>query len=330
MKLGQNTAALAETGSIYSEKHDILAVGIEWPTLGVAAVCIVLMPLITYFSDSFPLVLSLLALGIVLALQSSLQHEVLHGHPFSSEALNELLVFLPAGLFVPYRRFKDTHLQHHYDPDLTDPYDDPESNFLDPKTWDQMGPIHRLIYRMNNTMCGRMVLGPAVGLICFYKSDLHEISRGNKGVVMAYALHFMGLIPLVWWLYTFSTMPFWAYFCAAYFGMSLLKIRTFLEHQAHEKVPGRTVIIEDRGPLSFLFLNNNFHSVHHAHPKAVWYRLPQLYALRREEYLRMNQGYLFESYGDVFRRFLFKAKDPVPHPLRASTCDLDSKQDLPN
>ena len=52
-----------------------------------------------------------------------------------------------------------------------------------------------------------------------------------------------------------SEMPFWAYLLSAYLGLSLLKIRTFLEHQAHEKARGRTVIIEDRGPLALLFLN---------------------------------------------------------------------------
>ena len=31
----------------------------------------------------------------------------------------------------------------------------------------------------------------------------------------------------------------------------------------------RSVIIEDRGPLALLFLNNNFHAVHHAQPAAA-------------------------------------------------------------
>ena len=96
----------------------------------------------------------------------------------------------------------------------------------------------------------------------------------------------------------------------------MLKIRTFLEHQAHELVRGRTVVVEDRGPLAFLFLNNNFHIVHHMHPKMPWYRLPGLYFANREKYLTRNGGYRYASYAEIFRRHLIRAKDTVPHPLR--------------
>ena len=47
-----------------------------------------------------------------------------------------------------------------------------------------------------------------------------------------------------------------------------------------------------------------------------WYRLPAVYAAGREEFLRRNEGYLYPSYGAIFRRHLLRAKDPVPHPLR--------------
>jgi len=117
------------------------------------------------------------------------------------------------------------------------------------------------------------------------------------------------------WIVVLSPMPVWAYLLAAYGGLSILKIRTFLEHQAHEKARGRTVIIEDRGPLAVLFLNNNLHVVHHMHPRTPWYRLPKLYFSNREKYLARNDGYLYRNYGEIVRRYLVTAKDPVPHPL---------------
>jgi fatty acid desaturase len=110
-------------------------------------------------------------------------------------------------------------------------------------------------------------------------------------------------------------MPVWAYLLAAYLGWSLLKIRTYLEHRAHEAARARTVVIESRGPLSLLFLNNNFHVVHHMHPGVAWYKLPALYFGNREHYLRRNESYLYRSYVDIFRQYLFHAKDPVPHPV---------------
>jgi fatty acid desaturase len=51
------------------------------------------------------------------------------------------------------------------------------------------------------------------------------------------------------------------------------------------------------------------------HPKLPWYRLPGVYFGNRARYLACNDGYMFRSYAEVFRRYLFKAKDTVPHPL---------------
>ena len=58
---------------------------------------------------------ALLILGVIVALQSSIMHEVLHGHPTRSALANEVLVFLPIGLVWPFRRFKSIHLRHHAD-----------------------------------------------------------------------------------------------------------------------------------------------------------------------------------------------------------------------
>lgn len=74
-------------------------------------------------------------------------------------------------------------------------------------------------------------------------------------------------------------------------------------------------MIEDRGPLALLFLNNNFHIVHHMHPGVPWYRLPGLYFADADRYLRRNHGYRYRSYAQILRRHLLRAKDPVPHPL---------------
>ena len=97
--------------------------------------------------------------------------------------------------------------------------------------------------------------------------------------------------------------------------VGLLKIRTYLEHRAHESVGGRTVVIEDRGLLALLFLNNNYLIVHHSHPDAPWYRMRALYFADPERYLDLNHHYRYRSYAEVIRRYLFRAKEPVAHPL---------------
>jgi fatty acid desaturase len=98
--------------------------------------------------------------------------------------------------------------------------------------------------------------------------------------------------------------------------MSLLRVRTFLEHRADQSVAGRTVVIEDTGFFAFLFLNNNYHLVHHMHPRVAWYQLPALYQSRREQFLALNNSYVYPNYWAVFVQYFFNRKDPVPHPLR--------------
>ena len=100
--------------------------------------------------------------------------------------------------------------------------------------------------------------------------------------------------------------------------MGLLMVRSFIEHQAVEKANQRSVIIETRGPLSLLFLNNNFHSVHHAYPSLAWYRIPAFFRENRARFLRMNGGYRYESYWEVFRRFGLRPKEPVEWPIEAT------------
>lgn len=246
---------------------------------------------------------------------SSIQHEVLHGHPFRSKAWNEALVFPGLNLAVPYGRFRDLHLAHHHDPILTDPYDDPETNYQDPAVWATLSRPYRMVLRMNNTLLGRMALGPAIGTWTLVGSDLALILRGDRSVARAWGLHLAGVALVAAWLIGVGQMPLWAYLLACYLAYSLLKIRTFLEHRAHEAVRARTVIIEDRGPLALLFLNNNLHVVHHMHPTVPWYRLPATYRANRAHYLRRNDGYLYRSYAEIFVRYLLRAKDPVPHPL---------------
>ena len=293
----------------------------EWPTLVIVALCYTLFVLATVITPGYSLLAATLLLAITIALHSSLQHEVLHGHPFPKQWMSDFLVFPAIGLIFPFERFRKSHLDHHMDSNLTDPYDDPESNYLAPERWNKLGRLSRVLLKFNNTLLGRMLVGPAIGTSAFIYNDILSMLRGDKDIIRAYALHALGLVPVVWWMNIVATIPFWAYLIAAYGGLSLLKIRTFLEHRANESVPGRTAVIEDQGPLAFLFLNNNYHAVHHMHPHIPWYALPKQYTALRSFYLAHNEHYVYKGYIEIFWRYLFKAKDPVPHPLMKSDSD---------
>jgi fatty acid desaturase len=297
------------------EKVRLTSVSVEWPTLLLLFATYGLWILSTTVVADLSLGLATVLLALSMAQFSSIQHEVLHGHPFRSQALNEALVFPALNLAVPYGRFRDLHLAHHHDPVLTDPYDDPESNYQDPAVWARLSRPYRAVLRLNNTLLGRMLFGPAIATWHLVVTDLAAARRGDRSVARSWGLHGLGVAIIAVWLLSVSSLPIWAYLLASYLGYSLLKIRTFLEHRAHEAARARTVIIEDRGPLALLFLNNNLHVVHHMHPTVPWYRLPQLYRANREHYLRRNDGYLYRSYAEIFARYLLRAKDPVPHPL---------------
>ena len=287
---------------------------IEWLTLTLIAATYAIWCWSTTGLASVSLPASILFLTLALVLHASLTHEVIHGHPTPWTNFNAALVRPGVGLMVPYGRFRDMHLAHHYDENLTDPYDDPETNFMDPAAWVCLPASLRSLLRVNNTLLGRLVLGPAIGNILFISNDFKNVWKGDRVVRNSWIAHGFALIPVGFWLANVGSIPPWAYFVACYASMSVLRLRTFLEHRAHARARARTVVIEDRGVFSFLFLNNNFHVVHHMHPRVAWYKLPAQYYANKAHYLRRNDGYLYRSYWDVARAYLFQAKDPVPHP----------------
>ncbi len=287
---------------------------VELPTLLLLVVTYGIWTLSTSYVFAISPVFGIIFTGLAIAQYSSLQHEVLHGHPFRNQRLNEALATPALTLTVPFGRFRDTHLAHHHDPILTDPYDDPETNFVDPAVWNRLPGWIKSLLSLNNTLLGRIVIGPILGNLLWLVGEARLLAAGARDVRRDWGLHLVGLVPVVAWLWV-AAMPWWGYLLAAWIGHGLLKIRTFLEHRAHEVARARTVVVEDRGPLALLFLNNNLHVVHHMHPNVAWYRLPALYHANRAHYLRRNEGYAFKGYGEIFRTYLLRAKDPVPHPL---------------
>jgi hypothetical protein len=159
---------------------------IEWPTLIVFAATYSLWAVATTWLWTFSPPLAVLAAALAIGQYSSLTHEVLHGHPFRSQTLSEALVFPGLTVFVPYLRFKDLHLQHHFDPALTDPYDDPESNYLDPAVWARLPAPVKALLRFNNTLFGRMLVGPAISTWALAKGDLAAMRKGDRRVWLAW------------------------------------------------------------------------------------------------------------------------------------------------
>ncbi|MCC5989386.1 MAG: fatty acid desaturase [Pararhodobacter sp.] len=286
---------------------------IEWPTVGMivlayggwAAAGFWLWPNVPW--------LALAVMAVLAALHSSLTHECLHGHPTRHRLLNEAMVSLPLTLIYPYRRYRALHLAHHNDERLTDPFDDPESYYRARWQWARLPGWLKRLFWVNNTMAGRVLLGPVLGAAGFLAAEARGLVAGARGLRLAWALHLASLLPVLAALWVMG-IPLWLYLLAVVWpALSLIAIRTYAEHRWHVTPEGRTIIVES-SPLSWLFLHNNLHIVHHRMPTAPWYALPRLYAERREHWQALNGGYVWRNYWQLFRAHALRPKEPVTHP----------------
>jgi Fatty acid desaturase len=287
----------------------------EWRTLALTGVCYAVWLMLVFGLTELPLAVRIALLIPVITLHSSLQHECLHGHPFRNQKLNDLLVAPPIGLLVPYLQFKACHLKHHVNELITDPYDDPESYYLEKTDWESLSRPMQWLLTANNALLGRITLGPTLGTAGFMRAEWRRIRAGDRGLAFVWIRHFAAVAILLTVIEAYGALGALPYAVAAYFGMGLLMVRSFLEHQAVERTNGRSVIIDSRGPLARLFLYNSLHSVHHAYPSIAWYRLPGFFEKNRDRFMRMNGGYYFRSYAEIFRRYAVTPKEPVAWPL---------------
>jgi fatty acid desaturase len=286
---------------------------VEWPTIGLALGVYAILGSVVWFHEILPWWIILLVGSYCAALHSSLQHEILHGHPTRSRFFNEALIFLIPTLWVPYQRYKETHLQHHNNQHLTDPARDPESFYLLPDDWAHMPGIKRILFQVNQTLGGRMLLGPAVSIVRFWSADFRDILWGDRSKARAWAMFALSC-TLVLSYVAWCGMPIWQYILLiAYPSISLAMIRGYCEHQAAEEVDHRTIVVECSAFWSLLFLNNNLHVAHHERPSIAWYKLPAYFAAERETILARNNGYRM-TYAEIFWRYFFRAKEPLPYP----------------
>ena len=287
---------------------------IEWPTLCLLAGVYVGLGALVLFHAYLPWFV-ILPIGAYLAcLHGSLQHEALHGHPTRSRRLNELLIYISPQLWLPYGRYRDLHLRHHNDLNLTCPVRDPESYYLLPDAWSAMPGWRRQLATFNNSLFGRMLVGPAISVVQFWGDEFTAMTKGRREGLkcwIAFAVSSALIIAFVVW----CKMPVWQYvLLIAYPSVSLALVRSFCEHQAAEDVGHRTILVEASPFWALLFLNNNLHIAHHERPKLPWYELPEFYANERSRLLGRNGNYLKLGYGQIFRDYFFHTKETVSHP----------------
>ena len=294
------------------------SVYVEWRTVALIGFCYAAWFWLTLSGDMVPTAIWVVVFAVITTLHLSIIHEVVHGHPTSNRIVNRLLVVLPISWIFPFERFRDTHLQHHATGELTDPLDDPESWYIYAIEWQRLGPVLKTLLTFNNTLAGRMLIGPFITFIRFFAGEIRTfIEQRDHRIYLScvWFVHIALCMLLMGFISEYGSKHAGAYFLAFYLAISLLLIRTFLEHQAVENQMERTVIIEQSCPMAFLFLFNNLHALHHARPGIPWYRLPATYRENREALRNSNNHYVYRSYAEVIGRYFFRPKEPVCYPL---------------
>src|ERR1700692_2930862 len=135
---------------------------------------------ITAAYTHWPLWIVAPAVAVLLTLHSSLQHEIIHGHPTRWDPLNRLLGMVPLSLWLPFERFRQNHLAHHIDERLTDPLDDCESFYWTPDDWSRLDPLSRVLLRVQQTLAGRVIIGPSWHIAAFLRGELGALVRNEK------------------------------------------------------------------------------------------------------------------------------------------------------
>jgi fatty acid desaturase len=289
---------------------------VEWPTLLLAAGIYSGWAALTYWHTALPTPLVIAIGAWLVAWHSSLQHELIHGHPTRHGRVNAAIGWLPLLLWLPFERYRAAHLTHHRDERLTDPLDDPESAYVEPGRWQRLSPVAQALIAIQATLLGRLVIGPAWRVARFLTAEARGVMVGKPGCRAVWGAHLVGAALVICWLAIVCRMSLWFYVLAiVYPGTSLMLIRSFAEHRAAARVRERTAIVENGGLLGLLFLFNNLHAAHHERPALAWYALPGWYSSQRDRLIAANGGLVYRGYGEVFRRFLLRRHDTPVHPL---------------
>jgi fatty acid desaturase len=77
--------------------------------------------------------------------------------------------------------------------------------------------------------------------------------------------------------------------------------------------------------MRLLYLNNNYHLVHHDLPKLPWYDLPRAYRMRRDAYAQKCGGFVIRGgYRELLARHAWTPTDAPVHPFDRGTASLST------
>lgn len=300
----------------------------EWPTwlLIVAVYGGWLAVLLAVRAHALSLAAATPPLILLGAWHLSLQHELLHGHPTRSIHVNKLLGYPPLTVWYPYTVYRETHLRHHRDDDLTVPGIDPETNYVSRARWARLPRWRRVLSSARNTFAGRLLVGPPTSVAAMLGDACAAFRRGEWRDLPMWATHVACVAALLVWLDRTIGVPWWYYLVAVTWpAQSLAMIRSLYEHRAARHPKARIAINEAGFAMRLLYLNNNYHLVHHDLPALPWYDLPRAYRMRRDAYRQKCDGFVIRrGYAELLLRHAWRPTDAPVHPFDQGTASLST------
>ena len=289
---------------------------IDGPTWIVALVIYTAWAALIWYNAVLPWWFMMPVGAYLLAWHFSLQHEAIHSFRGVPAWLRFALVFPPIGLWFPFPLYRKSHTTHHRDIHLTVPGVDTESYYVLQADWQRMGSFMRALLTFNQTLVGRLLIGPALRLWSLGSKESKRVVQGDYSHLPHWAVHALAVALLFWFISGVCHFPWWQYcLLIAYPGMSLGLLRAFYEHRAAEDSQQRTAAVESNVVFGLLYLYNNLHVVHHLKPTMPWYDIPRYYRENRESLLEVNGQYVYRGYAVFVRQFLLTPVFSPVHPL---------------
>ena len=288
----------------------------DGPTWVVAVVLYALWFLLIWFNAVLPWWVIMPAGAYLLAWHFSLQHEAIHAFRGVPAWLRFAVVFPPLGLWFPFPLYRKSHTTHHRDVQLTVPGVDTESYYVRRADWERMSGARRALLTFNQTMAGRLLIGPALRLWIMIDRETGRVRKGDFTHLPHWAVHVAAVAALFWFISGVCRMPWWQYcLLVAYPGLSLGLLRAFTEHRAAEDSQERTASVESNVLFGMLYLYNNLHVAHHLKPTMPWYDIPEYYRTNRAELLKGNGHFVYRGYAELAKRWMFVPVFSPVHPF---------------
>lgn len=295
-----------------SRPHTASSREFEWPTWLLAASLYLGWGLVVVFWSTLGDGWGSAALLLLTCWYMSLQHELVHGHPTASPKINRLLGLAPLAVWYPFDLYLHSHLIHHQDEHLTRPGIDPESNYLTADQFAALPAWQKVCWRWQRSVLGRLVVGPALAIVPTWADIVRKPLRGDWSQTASWAEHLLLLAGMLWALQHWAGISPLHYVLITYPALGLAMLRSLYEHRPANR-PAHRIAINEAGLFwRLLYLNNNFHVVHHETPTMPWYRLRSTYLADRAGYLQRNGGFLVPGYGHLVRRFALR---PIDSPV---------------